>query len=63
MLAALQQHGVDIRFTETPDQTWGNWVMNLAPLALLGALWFIMIGRMNKAGQNRPNPPNSNLPT
>ncbi len=46
MLDALQQHGVDIWFKETPEQSWPNWILNLAPLVLLAALWFFMIRRM-----------------
>jgi cell division protease FtsH len=46
MIAALQQHGVEIWFKETPDQSWPNWILNLAPLILLGALWFFMIRQM-----------------
>jgi ATP-dependent Zn protease len=48
MLDALQQHGVDIWFKETPEQGWPNWILNLAPLILLGALWFFMIRQMQK---------------
>src|ERR1700720_1747639 len=40
MLDALQQNGEDIWFKETPEQSWPNWILNLAPLILLGALWF-----------------------
>jgi cell division protease FtsH len=46
MLDALQQHGVDIWFKETTEQTWPNWMLNLAPLILLGALWFFMVRQM-----------------
>ena len=48
MLDALQQHGVEIWFKETPDQTWPNWMLNLAPLILLAALWFFMIRQMQR---------------
>ena len=50
MLDALQQHGIDIWFKETPEQGWPNWILNLAPLVLLGALWFFMIRQMQKRG-------------
>ena len=48
MLDALQQHGVEIWFKETPDQGWPSWILNLAPLILLGALWFFMIRQMQR---------------
>ena len=46
MLDTLQQHGLDIWFRESPDQGWPNWLLNLAPLLLLAALWFFMIRQM-----------------
>jgi cell division protease FtsH len=48
MLGVLQQHGVDIWFKEMPEQNWPNWILNLAPLVLLGALWFFMIRQMQR---------------
>ncbi len=48
MLDALRQHGVAIWFKEKPEQSWPNWILNLAPLVLLGALWFFMIRQMQK---------------
>jgi cell division protease FtsH len=51
MLDALQQHDVDIWFDELPEPTWGTWLMNLAPLTLLAALWFFMIRQMRKVGK------------
>ena len=46
MLDALQQHGVDIWFKETSEQGWPNWILNVAPLVLLAALWFFVIRQM-----------------
>ena len=46
MLDALQQHGVDIWFRESPEQGWPTWLLNFAPLVLLAALWFFMIRQM-----------------
>ena len=46
MLDILQQHGVDIWFREAPEQGWPSWLLNLAPLVLLAALWFFMIRQM-----------------
>jgi len=37
MLDALQQHGAEIWFKETPDQGWPSWILNLAPLILRGS--------------------------
>ena len=48
MLEALQQHGVEIWFRETTEQGWPSWILNLAPLVLLGALWFFLIRQMQK---------------
>lgn len=45
MLAALQQKGVEIWYSDS-EQSTTSWLMNLAPLALLAALWFFMIRRM-----------------
>lgn len=47
MLAALQQKGVEIWYSETSSETsqW-SWLVNLLPLMLLAALWFFMIRRM-----------------
>ncbi|MBI1741147.1 MAG: ATP-dependent metallopeptidase FtsH/Yme1/Tma family protein [Acidobacteriales bacterium] len=53
MLDALQQHGVDIWFRESPEQGWPTWVLNLAPLVLLAALWFFMIRQMQKSNRLR----------
>jgi cell division protease FtsH len=46
MLEALQAHAVDIWFQETSDQAWPSWLLNLAPLILLAALWFFTIRRL-----------------
>jgi ATP-dependent Zn protease len=48
MLDALQQHGVEVWFRETNAQGWTTWIANLAPLILLGALWFFMIRQMQR---------------
>jgi cell division protease FtsH len=56
MLDALQQHDVDIWFDELPEPTWGTWLMNLAPLALLAGLWFFMIRGIRGVGKQRSAP-------
>lgn len=53
MLQALEEHGVEIWFKETSEQGWPTWIMNLAPLVLLAALWFFMIRQMQTAGRVR----------
>lgn len=67
MLDALQQHGVDIWFKETPEAGWPNWILNLAPLILLGALWFFMIRQIQKRrsvgdGPSSFSPPQESKP-
>lgn len=61
-LDALQQHGVEIWFKDAAEQGWPNWIANLAPLVLLGALWFFMIRQMKNRqaishGSATPAPP------
>lgn len=48
MLNTLQQHGVEVCFKETSEQSWLTWILNLMPLVLLAALWFFMIRQMQK---------------
>ena len=48
LLEALQQHGVEIWFKEAPEQSWPNWILNLAPLILLAALWFFMVRQVQR---------------
>jgi cell division protease FtsH len=57
MLDALNQHGVEIWFRETSEQGWPNWILNLAPLILLAALWFFMIRQMQKRNSASSGPP------
>jgi cell division protease FtsH len=67
MLDALQQHGVEIWFREAPEQSWPSWILNLAPLILLGALWFFMIRQMQSKrlmgqGPSASRPPQESNP-
>jgi cell division protease FtsH len=48
LLADLQQHGVEVWFKETSEQSWPGWILNFAPLVLLAALWFFMIRQMQR---------------
>lgn len=62
VLEALQQHGVEIWFRETTEQGWPSWILNLAPLVLLGALWFFMIRQMQRRRSAGAEPPNFTPP-
>jgi cell division protease FtsH len=49
MLQELRQKNVEIWFKDsTLEGGWPNWILNLAPLILLAALWFFMIRQMQK---------------
>ncbi|MBZ5721669.1 MAG: ATP-dependent metallopeptidase FtsH/Yme1/Tma family protein [Acidobacteriia bacterium] len=58
MLQALRQKNVEIWFKETAEQGWPSWLLNLAPLILLAALWFFMIRQMKQ----RQSPNSMNQP-
>jgi cell division protease FtsH len=62
MLEVLQQHGAEIWFKETPEQSWPSWMLNLAPLVLLAALWFFMIRQMQRRRQVGEGPSSSAAP-
>jgi len=66
MLDALQQHGVEIWFKGVTEQSGANWILNLAPLILLGALWFFMIRQQRRRsggdGPSSPTPPQESKP-
>src|SRR5579864_8255365 len=53
MLEALRQKQVEVWYADKPDQSLANWLMNLAPLALLAALWFFMIRQMRSRSNAR----------
>ncbi len=50
MYKTLQQKGVNITVKDVQGGSWPTWLLNLAPLILLGALWFIMIRQMQTGG-------------
>jgi cell division protease FtsH len=64
MLEALQQKGVEIWVKDTAEGTWPNWILNLAPLVLLAALWFYMIRQLQTAARRRADgqPPSGSAP-
>jgi cell division protease FtsH len=49
MIQALHQKGVEIWFRDVAGGDWATWLMNLAPLVLLAALWFFMIRQLRSA--------------
>lgn len=53
MLEALQGKGVEIWIRESSEQGWPSWILNLAPLVLLAALWLFMIRTMQKNARLR----------
>jgi cell division protease FtsH len=53
MLQTLHQNKVEIVVKDYADGNWPTWLLNLAPLILLAALWFFMIRQIKKAGQKR----------
>jgi cell division protease FtsH len=49
MFKILREKGVNITVKDTQGGSWG-WLLNFAPLILLGVLWFIMIRQMQTGG-------------
>ncbi|MBV9183712.1 MAG: ATP-dependent zinc metalloprotease FtsH [Acidobacteria bacterium] len=49
MIKKLQEKGVNITVKDVSSGSWG-WLVNLAPLALLAALWYFMIRQMQTGG-------------
>jgi len=50
MYKKLTEKGVPYGFKDISNGTWPSWLLNLAPLVLLGALWFFMIRQMQTGG-------------
>jgi len=49
MLQTLRQKNVEIWFKDAGDAGgWPQWILNLAPLILLAALWFFMIRKIQQ---------------
>ena len=46
MIKNLREHGVNINVKDNPDSGWPNYLLNLSPLILFAALWFVMIRQM-----------------
>jgi len=50
MIKSLQEKGVVMTFRDMSNGSWPTWLLNLAPLILLAALWFFMIRQMQTGG-------------
>src|SRR5712664_2880605 len=46
----LLDKGVSVNIRDISNGTWPSWILNLAPLLLLAALWFFMIRQMQTGG-------------
>ncbi len=46
----LLDKGVSVNIRDISNDTWPSWILNLAPLLLLAALWFFMIRQMQTGG-------------
>jgi len=50
MIKTLKDKGVTMTFHDINSGGWPTWLLNLAPLILLAALWFFMIRQMQTGG-------------
>jgi cell division protease FtsH len=50
MIKMLRDKGVTIIVRDASSGSWPSWLLNLAPLILLAALWFFMIRQMQTGG-------------
>ena len=50
MYKVLHDKGVVMDVKDISNGTWPSWILNLAPLVLLAALWFFMIRQMQTGG-------------
>ena len=50
MIKQLRDKGVNITVRDASSGSWPSWLLNLAPLILLAALWFFMIRQMQTGG-------------
>jgi len=50
MIRTLKDKGVAMTFHDINSGGWPTWLLNLAPLILLAALWFFMIRQMQTGG-------------
>ena len=61
MIKNLRENGVNINVKDKPDNGWPTYLLNLSPLILFAALWFVMIRQMQirrvKAWHSATTPP------
>jgi len=50
MIKMLREKGVVMKYRDINSGSWPSWLLNLAPLVLLAALWFFMIRQMQTGG-------------
>src|SRR4051812_7111848 len=50
MFKALRDKGVNITIRDQQSNSWPSWLLQMSPLILIGALWFIMIRQMQTGG-------------
>jgi len=50
LIKALRDKGVNINVKDASAGSWPSWLLQLSPLILFGALWFIMIRQMQTGG-------------
>src|SRR5947199_4804408 len=50
MIKTLRDKGVNITIKDISNGSWPTWLLNLAPLILLAALWFFIIRQMQTGG-------------
>jgi len=50
MIKTLRDKSVNITIKDISNGSWPSWLLNLAPLILLAALWFFMIRQMQTGG-------------
>src|SRR5216110_1474822 len=50
MIKTLRDKSVNITIKDISNGSWPTWLLNLSPLILFGALWFVMIRQMQTGG-------------
>ncbi|HEX6466728.1 MAG TPA: ATP-dependent zinc metalloprotease FtsH [Terriglobales bacterium] len=50
MIKSLREKGVNINVRDNSGNSWPMYLLNLSPLILFGALWFVMIRQMQTGG-------------
>jgi len=50
MYKSMRDHNVQVTVRDAQSGSWPSWLLQLSPLILIGALWFIMIRQMQTGG-------------